>query len=879
MDFICHSNIRKSEKGIFLPLAAVVALGLFAFLFLLVGYTSRVKLAQSELRAKLDIACGNSAQEVGYQGKIDTFALRVKEFNTGNSLRYSTLEKVRLIVPTMPETRDLPFDFLSSQNPVGGNNPMPLVADCPAGTTCEVYRTVNYPGANYPPGFWSIRRNGGNTIACEVEARVKTDFISPYFLSKLGADDSLLKLKSVWWTPIRASSTGPGAVNTAPGLTIAVGTELFTTNWDKRFRFKSAPSPFPSQYDPMMTTGIFSSAQPRTKADDPALTGSETAWIPKIATSDLLFPSLTLWGNRARSPAKGNKFSDTFSFDTAYDKAGLGQFPEVPSDRDGLLTACMNPLILVRNTFLSTIVELAARHGQLRNMTEILHINPMHRDDALFPSSAVYNANFPTKIVSFGQDLMQPEYQLPYIFYNTGRDDHEIPDLKYSATDVPDLYTEAYSYYNWFNTVNPNLRQTNLAGSNLTGWLNPFQRNGVGVGSAPSTWEENTNNPELHALVASQLRYCYNMYGAPPTGGGVTGLERNSELQEVISPDSRYDPEIFQDEKQQSSDQWVLPRKGRDINNRHWDQECQFANCPGKPMSDENLNAAELVSILGSTQLCPYGYPYGAAANAFIPGSTANPCPLTYPPSYSGINLPPPWPASGSTSESVELSPDLVGMFNYINHDTNPDKGWAINSPGIFPLKPSVAPDDVMPFSLPKYTRTENKNSAILIVIHKPPVLKPIYTMIHDIISSMTITSQTDPTLPNQPVRPITVIYLPSNYEDSRRASDLSNIAFIAQSSSNEVYYSTASGNAQPIAVYNFSPYDKVWGPRCGGPGDKPGVDSMGNYVPVGAGTPKTQSEVFQDYWDCLLRGDTFNIVNEATTVFNDRLIRKELKY
>lgn len=889
------SDIR-SQRAVFFPLAAVIGFGLLSFLFLMVGYTGRVKLAQSELRLKADLVCGFAAKQLVYDRIARNFQVQVTNLISEEALRFSELQEAVLIMPTMPE--DGSFEFIDRYNPqyadvsppVGGDSlvTFPSVSFPSCGYNadgqeiCKLARSVrpyveNASTREFPLSFWNNIYNAGNSVGCKFKAKIASNLISESFLALLDDSDSEIEVKAVWWSPVRGPAPVFDAldpIGTSPGLTIAVGTELFTTSFDRRFRFKDEIA---NTVDPIKRV-FGSNSRPRDLLSGvgnlSATDGQPQVNLPTYPpgnSNPLLNPIIPeidrasrrfLWGSKPRS-ASGSEgaLSEGFSF-----ASGLS---ESPSERDGLLTACMNPLVLVRNTFLSAIVELASRHGQLRRMTEILHMNPMHRHESYYAPQ--YRPNFPVQMVGFGQDLAQPAFQLPYVFYHSGASGREFPNpanykwfkdgLKYDRT-----------HKNGF--INP--FSTQLSGVTVSGWTRGGNRNDFGV--------------KHHALIAGQLRYCYGLYSP-------TGIERYGAHQNFLNQGGLFEAEPYEDHRKPTGE-WQ-PVRSRATRSRHWDQECQYPGCNPNQQRRELLTAGELVSILGSTQMCPYSQvPPSSSANYFTSTnppvaelSGAKPCPLTVPPVMGGYNISEAW--SGNADDgyaSLELIPDVAGTLNYIvDRSVGFSAGKAIRSPGLFPINANLGlPLSQSPFSEGSYVYPPaNKSSPILFVLHQPMPTNDRVTLpsggiierdiaikeVQEIVKAMQMA---------RPIRPITIIYMPSTYIDHISVSTIAS-AFSVKldedtgqlEDEDGVHYSAEGHNAAPIMLFNVSPYDEFWGPLCGGPGEDASADGSSS----AGGTSRTQAEIFQDYWHCLLTSDTNNITALATKVFSERIVRRELKF
>lgn len=895
----------RSQRGVFLPLVAAVAMGVFFVLMILGIDTNKVRAAQTDLNSKLDVICGDIAHSpTSYTDTVTKFQAHISRLIEKHALKYSVIENVELIMPTMPGNGY--FGFKSSVNfavsDLGGGNPVdPASAATPVNCSFDV-GSIHIPCVirgsaygnvsgnpigdnNFPPNLWNNLENAGNSVGCIVNARAKTFLLG--HVPGSSSDSNKLRAKSVWGSPLRAHRPIFDPTNetaSSPGLTIAIGTEMFTSFFDGRYRFKDGSS-LRNMYD----------ARKAQNFGFKRVSGNPAHSIP-FSGATLTMPALnplastSIWENTVATPSDsidsldpGPTITNLNQLETGPNDAG--HFAK-PSDIESMLVSCMNPAVLIRNSFLSTMVELASRNGQLRNMTEILHMNPVHRDLNFFVSPLVPNS--PTKIVGFGEDLTLANYQVPFVFYHSGLND---------PNEVPPPGTISGEDGLGFAPYKPSY--------NKNGWINPFNGCGGGVSCSPSDplWVEH------HALIASQLRFCYHLF----TGqiGSPKGLERNSDFQNFLNEPAYFPAPPFTFPNVGGSPVWPAI-KTASLN--HWDQECPWTGGntpnydPACSRSDGTglLTAANVMSVLGTTQMCPYTenkierFPTGYE----VGGRTINPCPLTEDP-YGARDL------------NYELQPDVLGAVRYWM-GANPFDGTiapirAISSPGIFPIldtsipyAPSGIPAE--PFcSAPDctngaYSSNSNRNSHLLLVLHKPgfnrsqgnnlqgdSIRQEVMNKIGNEISTLRqMLADNNP--PGSALRPITIVYMPTTYYDSQFASDLGS-AFTATDNGgpNGDTYFTADRNGvtSPISLYNISPYDSFWGKKCGIlDQDLGGVEKLSDAqvqsdgsVTTGDGSVKPQWKVFRDYWDCLLTAQDKSIVGIAYNIYAERILSRELKF
>jgi hypothetical protein len=864
----------QSQRGVFLPLVAAIAMGVFFVMVILGIDTNRIRAAQTDLNSKLDVICGDVSHTPGnYSETLAKFQEHVKRLVTQNQIKYSRIDSVDLYLPTMPSGGG--FAFKGGRTFVVGDLGSNPVAPSPvcnfmAGSqtiACRIHGSAyNNDSGNpsndpdFPPDLWNNLENAGNSVGCVVNATAKT-----FLLGTVQNASTQLRAKSVWWSPLRAHRPiydNNDPQGTSAGLTIGIGTQMFTSFFDARFRFMETGGPPRAFYDPRLSPN-FVPFQAATAAHSFNSNNTLSGYLPlNIGTS--------LWGNTLATPSIGDD-TTTISFESDLDNNS--PLPK-PSDVDSMLVSCMNPAVLVRNAFLSTIVELASRNGQLRNMTEILHMNPLHRDINFFQPSIISNP--PAKIVGFGQDLTSPSFQLPFISYHSGFGDlSEVPVSPATAGVqlIPGVnYSPIYS---------------------KNGWINPFFDPAAppAVGSAQESWLNH------HALISSQLRYCYNLYLGQIAAA--KGLERYKEFQTFLNEPSYY-PSVFDFPNQPggTGSNWPAIKPG--VSPSKWDQDCPWkgGNTPNNTPSCTRvanstlLNAAEVMTALGTTQMCPYTV---NDANIFTPqytqvggGAPLNPCPLTEDP--TNVN-----------SNSYELQPDILGLLKYWNNQA----GFrAIQSPGIFPIQnaviPAVEPSEpfcVTPGSCNNYAQNSNSISSLLLVLHEPGVDASLDLGGRDIVSPQiaAISNEVQTMITNMaadiaPLRPITIVYIPTNYRDNLAISTLAT-TFTANPGGapvtpNTFFSAESNGVTSPIALYNISPYDRFWGARCGIFDSTSGITGASSddavrppVNPDGSlgGVPEWQ--IFQLYWNCLLTQPSKSISGIAYNIFSERILSRELKF
>lgn len=231
-------------------------------------------------------------------------------------------------------------------------------------------------------------RNFGNTGICYLRGEVKSELFG-ISLSFLEGDEEEREIEVVsgFWAPVRGINSSPPLVappmdaSNSPGMVIAVAPQMRAldqiTDWglDNRFRFPAghefrSGDEFDIELTPVNCGNI---------AGDSA--------GPRFAFSCAKNTSLA-------GTTKGESLPLT----------------EFPSDIIGKRYGCLNPLILARNMFISTLTSLAARHGQLRGRTEMYLVNSQVDGAAVDPSP-------PAIMLGADQDILSTDFSPPYLFF------------------------------------------------------------------------------------------------------------------------------------------------------------------------------------------------------------------------------------------------------------------------------------------------------------------------------------------------------------------------------------------------------------------------------------------------------------------------------
>ncbi|RMG43750.1 MAG: hypothetical protein D6719_03170 [Candidatus Dadabacteria bacterium] len=614
-----------SENGIILPVTAILVLIVMTFVLGLGVDSSTIHRAKVALNLKAEEMC----QAVLPYAELQAEAARVFSRQVNATVQNKSLEAdgvtllgAKLAISTMPA--DGCFDFPGSgcntppllegvgDNPgmtngpfffsTGNNLGIPSCNfDCNGLTGCTpdcVFQGQLEGDPDYPNGLFTELRNSGNTVACKLKGSITT----------ILRGQKIIEAHTVWKKNVRGECSGgtcsPANANN-PGLIIAIAPQMTTFANDKRFWFMS-DSDYSEQgltqtvrerVDPLFyfnrgtAPGLraFSGASDGTQITYPlgAIPGAFKLQIPAPIDADCSrdfdpnTPGCQLLDQNGNIVDYDGGINHTW-----YNPVAGGTFPRngfedagAHSDREEMLAACMNPLILMRNLFLARIIELASRNAELRNMTSIYMVTSQNRTRGRLAGGVVGRSlnsrdgplklNQPVELLSFGQDLTEPIMQLPYVFFDTG-------------------------IWGWLPKE---------YGPPKYGWVNPFNLKDTGFNAQDATVQRAMQ--QYHVLVANQLRYCYHLWDASngltrPYLPGLFDENGNRKNQgsagELFEPDPPYsfNPSL-------TSNSYFAGDS--------WDQECPWGtggvpSC--SPSDSRGLTAAELVSIMGSVQLCPY---------------------------------------------------------------------------------------------------------------------------------------------------------------------------------------------------------------------------------------------------------------------------------
>jgi len=580
---IVKRSSRTAEGGVIIPIVAVMSLAIIATLSILGLETTRMKQSATVLRGETERICKNVARsatipadavalfsrEINLLPKIDPFTritgakltlplpLDASGLSNGlNGVFYdfsdtqkttcNTAAKAFDLPPT--DSPSLPFKEIDSSLRCYNTTAAPTLNDCVfAHDICDRSQTPPLADPNYPPSMWSDIQNAANTVGCEITAEVDRvlSFGAPSTTRQVSA-------KAAWWIPVRArapylsdfglSTTSPSSF---PGLSLGIATQM--TTWpgdpttaggtvvgDNRFNF-SAYSPTFASWNPRRT--------PQAGENPQRLNLTPTNFQLTMALS---YPSSSYGIGSIQVPP-----SPSVLLDSAPSRAS-----------DEYLTACVNPLVMIRNMITSSIVELAARHGQLRNLTQVTSINPRHKGDSAWANAM----NRPVEIVRFGEDLTNESYQHPFV---TAYIDETVQGL----------------------------------GTSPSGFLLPWQlTDGTPRYYYPPNAQENPQRLKRDTFLAQQLRYCFHLWDSDLVPRPGLPLHRSLSL---LPMEFGFLASLQNPPSSNPNDPTFY---------RTWDYGLPWGGSNTSGVS-RLLNGAEVVQSLGSTQLCPVSQDPGGVFN------------------------------------------------------------------------------------------------------------------------------------------------------------------------------------------------------------------------------------------------------------------------
>ncbi|MCB0339407.1 MAG: hypothetical protein KDD53_07375, partial [Bdellovibrionales bacterium] len=310
---------RQSERGIIIPLAAIVTVVIGAILIAFGIDHKRGLEAKAAAQLKADVLCSYGSRSLPIARNAIGRMLNLYPLGDTNTSTdpidinsYLRIIKLRILVPTPEITIGSGSPFLSG----GPYQPSSFgFANCP-GNSCEISGDVSDPAisANYPAGFLKVE-DANRYVSCEVTSEYDT------FLS--GTRSALGKATYQQKVIDASSSPSRGVI-----IGIAPQAEIYADTPD-RYAFQSGDA-----FDPTVgPVPMFQWAR-----DNPA------------AYPELNFEPF------AQSPAISSL-----------------------AKRVDRIRHCQNVFISARNVILQSLVGRLARSGETRDKTRILLLNPKHR--------------------------------------------------------------------------------------------------------------------------------------------------------------------------------------------------------------------------------------------------------------------------------------------------------------------------------------------------------------------------------------------------------------------------------------------------------------------------------------------------------------------
>ncbi len=523
---------RQRERGVIMPIVATFLLGLGVAMMVYSFQKVRERRDSARLQGNVDKICLDVSSLYptmlqrqaadGFRTRINALVKRYESYQDGRL----KVTDAKLVIPT---TDGSPagglYDFSSL---TGDGCNLPGDKDCMFVGEPDLNPATR---AEFPANVFSTKNIAlarGNIVGCSITYEGTTAWGTSYSA----------RVSSIERLPIRR-----GAATTVPPgemmLSIAIAPQM-TTDWTRpRFQFLYA--------DPIARR---SGSDPYLSARDPLPFSDRNAALVGYRPFSTASAAVDLGGGRS---------IPNVSVDSLVPALVPPPVPPAAvnseTERKNLAVACMNPAILVRNLFVQTLLELAARDGELQSdptdvarSVEVLAVNPQNE------GTGAGIINKPVTMFHRGETLRTDKIvQQPMVFYHT---------------DIP--------------------------GGNQP--LNPLP--------LPLPLPTPT---DLEIIRATQLRMCHHMYGgfdpAVPTAGlldvpmvrdvpMVPGLGDNANFE---SPDFS-SPSFYRT----SFRDYAGPGPGLDeLGQRYiWPG--------GGGLTDEGLLATEAVATLGSVQRCPY---------------------------------------------------------------------------------------------------------------------------------------------------------------------------------------------------------------------------------------------------------------------------------
>lgn len=674
MSLFKKTSFKINDRAVFLPLFSVCIVGILSVLITFGLNTFIVRDAKSELKAKAKEICQgvSSSDFFSFSSiKASLLSLRTRTVFSSSLIRNKYISEIEphFLVPGMPDNDwfDTKSNNLRSYG-VGKKSFSQLgLRSCASNKQvkdCFYYSSIDkFPSDLLKKDFLNYPTSANNTLVCSFKAKVNRFFLPDI---NIFATTAYKKQIFGFFPKDNTRDLKNRTIEEQKGIILAIAPQLTTYARDIKFIFSNSfPNGLRTSFDPLLNFPDYLSSKKPNLSKDLTI-GAKFLNGSKV--DSLAIPDLISARYNSALNSKGEDLATSYSN------------PSYPTDYEEFLVSCMNPLILARNAFITSLSELFVRHPDFRSSIEVLLISSKHRGDSSLLTPIISNP--PVKIVNFGQDLLRPDvdlssnsasYQLPYVFYEKEN-------------------------------------KNKLFKSN-SGYINPFIKT--------------SDYSSYDSLVASQLRFCNQLYTCDSSGLGCDGGL------------SRYNLSLIYDNKYESDDYAAVLALRPQIGSLLWDQHCpfgvgSFCNKGGGELSSRprfgGVNAVELLSMLGSVQTCPYEK-YDSKI------FKSNTCKK---PTYNSNPL---------INESNDLQPDYLGLIRYLSKVDN-----AVSSPGIWKIKSikdNKKPLDELARS-GLYQEAENLRLPLIIVTHQLPSANEVVE-IAELLEINSFWQQ----------RPITIIYFP----------------------------------------------------------------------------------------------------------------------
>lgn len=647
---IAYLRIRfhRCEEGVIVPLTIIILMGLLAAVTHLALRPTYARVAQVTVFEQLDGLCRQLAKRPTFQAQAwSDFRNGVDAIDVSGGY----ISHARMVLPVIqPGIGGVTWTPAMTTNETCGT-----YVDNDGATQSRQCYFVPDPSVTSPPGVadlgrlrypiptaWSgsvflgpedagdqFPQAAGNTVLCEARVVLTNAGILRVFQGNV----SEVFVRSGWWS--------------RPG------------NWDPQDDFKIDMSGIPGDH-PWSTRGL-------TLVVAPHMTTPAAHNTDGVALFDITDDTFLESGDELSAAFKarygvlhGNRdWTDGFSggYDARLFEAGSGisdlHLPDIPGmnadDLTEMLLACYGLPVIVRNLFLATLVELAARDGFYNNSragqsaTSVYIAGTQDRtlwtqdlaavgDDGVQTNNLPHTGSPPIRIVARGAGFTQRTLQHPWMVHYSGVRHGTTPTATFATRFNPPgpfqragivgrrLYRTSGDLALQDRTLT-DTEFTDYGGYVGQGWSLPFAFYN-GSNYVPHKDYLNLDDDGLSAakqmaalqsrsLQAGALRYCFNIF----TDGGGTGVAMDVDYHVNgmgDSSDLRYDYPDYNSGFEPGSgsglrrDDSVTGRPTGDGSGAYL--RSSWSGSEGKwdaQTGDGNLNLYEFMKTMGSVQACP----------------------------------------------------------------------------------------------------------------------------------------------------------------------------------------------------------------------------------------------------------------------------------